>query len=105
MSRSTEVERQPDKTHVKIFKAGQGEKENYEGLYPLFGFAEWCGFILPVEKINPNPGGGVDYVYEVIAPENIVFLPDGLVTMICSDFADLRERLKNSSPGESPLAD
>lgn len=76
---------------VKLRKATGPERESYDGLYPLYGFATIEDQEIVIQDLRddwkkPNP------LYEAIAPDGFHF-DEGPHTLCCFDLKDVRDRL------------
>jgi hypothetical protein len=74
-----------------ITRATPAQRDEYEGLYPLFGFIDVAGTRCEIERVT-GPRG--DPTHEVLAPHGHHFTGegDGCHSMLCHGVADVRER-------------
>lgn len=80
---------------MKVTKATQEEKDNYDGMYDLYGFITVEGKQCAVEKLPRKYPD--DPRYEVLSPAGHHF-DNYLHSLICEDLADLYERIQYVSP-------
>lgn len=82
--------------HTFIYRASALEELAYNCdptyLYPLYGYIFIAGTKCIIEDLRgdwdrDNPQ------YEIIAPKGKIFVPDGVHSMLCFDYADIQERI------------
>jgi hypothetical protein len=85
----------PLKIKPQIRKAMRVEQEAYSNeshVYPLYGFVTFAGQTMAIEQL----GSGDEYKYEVMVPKGMIFVPDGVHTLLCKNLADVRERVSDN---------
>ncbi|VVC05152.1 Uncharacterised protein [uncultured archaeon] len=75
---------------MHVQKATMKQKKSYNGLYPLYGFAKVNGQLCTVEYLGEGKG---EPNYEVLAPENYQFVPDGVHSLLCETLTDMEVRI------------
>ena len=75
---------------MRLVRATKDEKSGYSGIHPLYGWVQAGGYRLAVEYLGEGRG---EANYEVLAPVNLTFEPDGTTSLLASTQSELMERL------------
>jgi hypothetical protein len=75
-----------------ITRATEIERQQYHGVYPLYGWIRWKGQRLAVEDCSGGPAG--DPRYEVMAPEGYHFGASECHSLLGYNQKDAQSRLQ-----------
>lgn len=62
------------------------EHQKHGGIYPLAGYVTIDGHVCEVEGLPPNPD---NIKYEILAPEGMEFMPDGITSRLCWSLSEV----------------
>ena len=79
---------------MKITKATLKQRNQYDGLYPLYATAEINAVTVHIEKLDECRGPK----YEIVLPDGYIDGPQQLHFLLCFDREDLEDRLQALEP-------